>query len=151
MSYVFSVGSGSLPGVRVWKGSVYACVWLLPFMTPLSITAVNAARQQFHPVLNPSLPSPPTAECHPPSSACRAVRDTPNQVREQIQLKNGEVESFQDGSNQWKGGRGAEAIVVPGYFWLLLVTSWLLLLGCETKLPSPDSVEVHHTNSLKPQ
>lgn len=88
-------------------------------MTLLSIAAVYAARQQFHRVLNPSLPSPSmassgTAEWHPPSSACRAVRDTPNEVREQIQLE--EVESFQDGRKQWKGGRGAEAIVVAGCF-----------------------------------
>lgn len=98
MSYVFSVGTGSLPEVTVWKGNVYACVWLLPFMTLLSVTAVCAARQQFHHVLNPSLPSPPvarsgTAEWHPPSSACRAVPDTLNEVREQIQPE--EVESFQ--------------------------------------------------------
>lgn len=142
MSYVFSVGTGSLPEVTGWKGNVYACVWLLPFMTLLSVTAVYAARQQFHPVLNPSLPSPPvassgTAEWHPPSSAGRAVPDTPNEVREQIQLE--EVESFQDGSKQWKGGQ----------------RSWGHC-GCrfaspyETKLPSPDSVKVQHTNSLNP-
>lgn len=121
MSYVFSVGTGSLPEVTVWKGNVYAYVWLLPFMTLLSVTAVYAARQQFHHVLNPSLPSPSvtssgTAEWHSPSSACRAVHDTPNQVREQIWRE--EVESFHDGSKQWKGGRGAEAIVVAGCFTL---------------------------------
>lgn len=41
----------------------------------------------------------------PPSSACRAVRDTPNEVREPIQLE--EVESFQDGRSS---GRGAEEL-----------------------------------------
>lgn len=110
MSYVFSVGTGSLPEVTVWKGNVYACVWLLPFMTLLSTAAVYAARQQFHHVLNPSLPPPSvasssTAEWPPPSSACRAVRDTPNEVREPIQLE--EVESFQDGRSS---GRGAEEL-----------------------------------------
>lgn len=140
MSYVFSVGTGSLPEVTVWKGNVYACVWLLPFMTLLSLTAVCAARQQFHHVLNPSFPSPPvarsgTAEWHPPSSACRAVPDTLNEVREQIQLKKWKVFSIAASS-----GRGAEE---------LRPLQWQVASPYETKLPSPDSVKVQHTNSLK--
>lgn len=72
----------------------------------LLITAVNAARQQFHDVLKSSLPSPPgtssgIAKWHPLGSACRAVHDTANEVREQIHLKNEGVESFEDGSKQW--------------------------------------------------
>lgn len=94
---------------------------IIAFYDPIVNNCSKCCKAAVSPCLKPLSPIPPiasygTAECHPPSSSCWAVRDTPNQVREQIQLKNGEVESFQDGSNQWKGGRGAEAIVVPGYF-----------------------------------
>jgi len=87
----------------------------------LLITAVNAARQQFHDVLESSLPSPPVAssgvaERHPHSSARRAVHDTANEGRERMHLKNEELGSFQEGSKRWQEGRGPEASVAVDRF-----------------------------------
>lgn len=87
----------------------------------LLITAINAARQHFHDVLKSSFLSPPIAssgiaEWHPLNSACWAVRDTANEVRERIHLKNEEVESFQDGSKQWQEDGRHEASVAVDCF-----------------------------------
>lgn len=64
--------------------------------------------------------------------------DKANEVREQIHLKNEEVESFQEGSEQWQH----EEHLRPSWLWIALYN--------ETKLSSPDWVKVvgQHTDLL---
>lgn len=144
MSYVFSVGTGSLPEVTVWEGNVYACVWLLPFMT---LTAVNNCGKNCKVAVSPCLKHLPPIPTRSQLWHCRVA---PSQLR--LPSCAWHPKQGQRTDPTWRSGNfSGWQQAAEGGAEELRPLWWQVASYYETKLPSPDSVEVQHINSLKTQ